>query len=367
LTQGTGYVAVFLTLTGQRSGSVFNQWASCNFSWAIEYRPTSASPWQAATDIEGNILSWNSDVSGNQTDPQQSGKVLDADSNGSTNEPVSWSQPQSSTSYIQDQVYGAAGNNAPVSSAIIPAPNPNTYQLIARNRASISTSASETVLAKWVAVGNSPTYGATPCFGEYRVVIQTIGGQDSSFEDACVGCFRDPATQPFPVATFEIGEIEFGDFFYDLGPQRAFAYLVDTKTFPNTSSGKSQALNNNFGTVGPRYKVLYALEPVHRYVSTFYSDAALTVPFIAWDLSVGGNPGYISYRSFDGNTGVPGSTPPFNAGVTSKTNQPNAQSAEGAGSPNATPNTFQDKRVWACIMEASTGTKQMGTSIGKVG
>ena len=72
LTQGTGYVAVFLTLTGQRSGSVFNQWASCNFSWAIEYRPTSVSPWQAATDIEGNILSWNSDVSGNQTDPQQS-------------------------------------------------------------------------------------------------------------------------------------------------------------------------------------------------------------------------------------------------------------------------------------------------------
>ena len=368
LTQGTGYVAVFLTLTGQRGGTTFNEWASCNFSWAIEYRENSTVPWKAATDIEGNVLSWNGLLAGStEVDPQQSGKVLDDDSLGGTNQPVSWSQPQSSGSYIQDQVYGAAGNNAPVSSLIIPAPNPNTYQLISRNRSSVSTNASETVLSKWVAVGNSPTYGTTPCFGEYRVIIQTIGGQDSSFEDACVGCFADPATQPFPVISFEIGEIEFGDFFYDLGPQRAFAYLVDTKTFLPTSSGKSQALNNNFGIIGSRYKILYALEPVHRYVSTFYSDPALTVPFIAWDLSVGGNPGYISYRSFDGNGSVPGSTPPFNAGVTSITNQPNAQSAEGAGSPSANPNTLQDKRVWACLMEASTGTKLMGTSIGKVG
>ena len=369
LTQGTGYIAVFLNLTGFRSGGVsFNQWASCNFSWAIEYRPNSASLWKPAVDIEGNILSWNGLLSGTtEINPQQSGKPLDKDSTSApTNYSMSWSQPQASTSYINDQVYGAADNNAPVSNIIIPNPNPNTYQLVARNRASVSTSASETVLAKWVAVGNSPTYGTTPCFGEYRVIIQTIGGQDSSFagdgSSGCVGCF---GTSTPGVNAFELGEIEFGDFFYDLGPQRAFAYLVDTKTFPQTSLGKSQALDNTFGPVGTRYKILYALEPVHRYVSTFYSDAALTVPFIAWDTSVGGNPGYVSYRSFDGNGSVAGSTPPFNAGVTSTTNQPNAQSAEGAGSPNASPSTLQDKRVWACLMEASTGTKVMGSSIGK--
>ena len=368
LTQGTGYIKFEIDLDGFRTID-FNQWTSCSFSWAVEYRPTSASDWQAATDIEGNILSWNNDLTGSiQTNPQQSGQRLDGLT--LTSGALSWSQPQSTSTYINDQIYGApSAGGVPSGTPFIPSANPNSYKAVSRNRSSGSTQPSNTKLAKWVAVGNSPTYSTTPCFGEYRIIIQTIGGQTSANDAACVGCFKD-ASDPNQTGTslsFQPANISIGDFFYDLGPQRAFAYLVDTKTFPTTTSGKNDALNNTFGTIGTRYKILYALEPVHRYVSTFYSDAALTVPFIAWDLSVGGNPGYISYRSVDGVTGVPGSTPPLNAGVTSKTNIPNAHSAEGAGSPSATPNTLQDKRVWACLMEASTGTKVMGTSIGRVG
>ena len=368
LTQGTGYIKFEIDLDGFRTAG-FNQWTSCSFSWAVEYRPTSTSSWRAATDIEGNILSWNNDLFGSkQTNPQQSGQRLDGLT--LTSGALSWSQPQNNLTYINDQVYGAASaGGVPSGTPFIPSANPNSYKAVSRNRSSGSTQPSNTKLAKWVAVGNSPTYGTTPCFGEYRIIIQTIGGQTSANDAACIGCFRD-GSDPNQTGTSlsnNPANISIGDFFYDLGPQRAFAYLVDTKTFPNTTSGKSDALNNTFGTIGTRYKILYALEAVHKYVSTFYSDAALTVPFIAWDLSVGGNPGYISYRSFDGNGGVAGSTPPLNAGVTSITNIPNVHSTEGAGSPSATPFTLQDERVWACLMEASTGTKVMGTSIGKVG
>ncbi len=370
LTQGTGYIKFEIDLDGFRTVGL-DQWTSANFSWAVEYRPTNASPWQAATDIEGNVLSWNSLLSGGgQTDPQQSGESLNT---SATTNAVSWSQPQNTATYISDQNYGAPDNNVPSGGGggpFIPSPNPNTYQAVARNRASGSSQPSTTQLAKWVAVGNSPTYGlaAPPCFGEYRVIIQTIGGQTISFDESCIGCFRDASApnQNGATGNSDPAKISFGDFFYDLGPQRAFAYLVDTQFFPNTTVGRNNALNNTFGVVGTRYKVLYALEPIHRYVSIFYSDAALTTPFLTWNTSGATNPGYVSYRSFDGVTGVPGSTPPLNAGVTSVSNLPNVLSAEGAGSPSGSPSTLQDKRVWACLMQAATGIKVMGTSIGKV-
>lgn len=363
LTRGTGYIGVLLDLDGFQNDAInFDNFTSCNFSWAVEYRENSSSDWKAATDIEGNILSWNTQLTGStQPDPQQSGAPLDKDAIGQTNQPVSWSQPGPTVTYIQDQVYGAPDNNVPIST--IDPPNPNTYQLVSRNRANGSTSASNTLLAKWVAVGNSPTYGITPCFGEYRIIIQTIGGQDDNFEDTCVGCF---GISPAGGTQGEIGNIVIGDFFYDLGPERAFSYLVDTKTFPVTAPGKSDALDNEFGTVGSRYKVLYALEPIHRYVSTFYTDPSLSVPFVSWDTSVGGSNGYVSYRSTDSII-ASGSTPPYNAGSTSDVNQPNAFAAEGAGSPGAGPSTDQSERVWACRMNTTTGTKLIGTSIGKVG
>jgi len=370
LTQGTGYIKFEIDLSGFRT-SGFNQWTSCGFSWAVEYRPNSASNWRAATDIEGNVLSWNSSLTGSTTtNPQQSGTDLNGNISGSG--ALSWSQPQNSSLYINDQIYGAPSNNVPSGTPFIPGANPNSYLAVARNRSSGSTNPSETKLAKWVAVGDSPAYGsaAPACFGEYRVIIQTIGGQTTSFDASCIGCFKDPS-DPNQTGSgtfsFQPASISIGDFFYDLGPQRAFAYLVDTQFFPNTTTGKNNALNNTFGTIGTRYKVLYALEPIHRYVSTFYSDVALTTPFLAWNTSGATNPGYVSYRSFDGVSGVAGSTPPLNAGVTSATNIPNAHSAEGAGSPNAIPSTLQDKRVWACLMQAATGTKVMGTSIGRVG
>jgi hypothetical protein len=59
-------------------------------------------------------------------------------------------------------------------------------------------------------------------------------------------------------------QITFGDFYYDFGNQRAFKYRV---SFPSSSVIPSG------GTT-----VVYAKEPLFRYITQFYTDTDLTIP-----------------------------------------------------------------------------------------
>ena len=69
LTQGTGYINIEMYLQGL-SSSANNDYQTSQVSWAVEYREVIGGvvqPWKPATDIEGNVLSWNSALTGNNS------------------------------------------------------------------------------------------------------------------------------------------------------------------------------------------------------------------------------------------------------------------------------------------------------------
>ena len=356
LTSGTGFINIELTLPGDIGAAPFSIFNTSEFSWAVEYRPTPADPWNAAVDIEGNILSWNNLLASSQVNPQQSGKRLDGTANESINTAT---LTVNNPSVTTDQTYGSAQPTPPTASL----PADNFVQINAQNRSSLSADNAGTVLlSKWVAVGNSPAYPANNTFGEYRVIIQTIGGDC----DTCQGCFSlNTNKSGGPIA----GKINFGDFFYNIGTERGFAYLVDTSVFANNPAGLQSALDNEMN--GTTVHKLYAAEGINRYVSKFYLDPDLTTPVTnatspGWDTA---STGYISYIAAD--LEQSGYNTPYNAGNTSATNTKNAFAAEGASFKNANggivTGTTQNKRAWACQIVPTTGLKNQATSVGRVG
>jgi len=281
----------------------------------------------AATDIEGQPLSFNSSVTGSTTNPWQSERDHQAAS------------ANASSANAYDQRYGCKSDF--IGSVFLPSNN------FVRATAQQSTtgpggSYGEAVLNRIVAVGNSPTYGIPAAYGEYRVVIQRIGG-------TCTTCQSCGSSGPKAVSSTNpfVGQIKFGDFFYDLGPQRAFGYRIN----PSRFSSATNALSTTSHT-----QLVYAREPVHRYVSTFYTTPDLDIPYTGYT----GTGTFISYIAAP-NNGT-NYTSPLNAGTTSIANITFAKAAEGAARNNAIPTTTQNLRVWTKELPLASSTFTAGTA-----
>jgi len=360
LTAGTGFINIEANLQGL-AANLPNQYQTSEISWAVEYRPIGGltADWTAATDIEGNILSWNQDLLGTkQLNPQHSGKPLDGIGTPIGQESLAIhtaTHPVATPSITTDQVYGSANSTLP--SGLSDNPPANFFQINSESQQTPQTNIPENIIGKWVAVGNSAVYGIPACFGEYRIIIQNIGGE-------CPTCQSEISSNIYSKgSSFQAGTINIGDFYYDLRPvnsSRAFAYLVDTTIYAT----QAEALDNNMSNA----VVLYAEEGVNRYVSRFYSDTGLTqlvtnvsTPH-SWSSAV---TGFISYTAAE--LSGPDFSTPYNAGDSSVNNQNNVFAAENASFNNASPNTNQNLRTWACQMVPTTGLKNATTSVGRVG
>ena len=327
LTQGTGYIWLDCELPGFYG--TLGQYNSCDLSMAIEFRPTPTSNWEAAYDIEGQYLSFNSLVSNNVTNPWHSDTTVVGQS--------------ANNSFSND--YDQQGGCVTPFIGGVGSPSNNHNRVVSQNKTSSSGPSGFARISKLIAVGNSPTYGIPGAFGEYRVIIQSIGGNCFS----CQGC-GSSGPQSVKAGNSVIGEITFGDFFYSLGPQRAFAYRLNQ----TLTVGPGGALTTTSHPVQ-----VYAREPVHRYVSTFFTDPTLTTPYTSYITSTGAT--YVSYIAAP--TAGAGYTTPLNAGTSTSSNMTFAKAAEGAATNNASPSTTQNLRVWAKNVNPATGTFIAGTAV----
>ena len=417
LTQGTGYINIEMLMNGvnwddtqdaTQDGKAYDEFQKSEVSWAIEYREiinNVVQPWKAATDIEGNVLSWNTllnpAVPAPISNPQQSGLTLEGNApapggigNLYNNALHAKSTGQGTSNSPQGKQFGSASESIGTNTVQIPV---NFIRYAVQN-ASTQSNFPTMALSRWVAVGNSPVYGTPSCFGEYRVIIQNIGGQQRSCQSELVshtnygpGQPGAPGIQPeniFSLGGFtaqKAGIINIGDFYYDLRPvgsPRAFGYIVHLQTFTGGSDevNMTAALQANIGNPipsNPNTVILYAEEGIPRYVSQFYTDAALTIPITNVSANpqwIGGD-GYIAYsctEDTDGTYNVPysinntitGQDP--DAGVTPPGLTANMAS-ENAANPFQTSNNEQHERRWACKMDVSTGIKFRRTSVGKEG
>ena len=370
LTQGTGYINIEMLLKGIESIED-NLYQTSEISWAVEYREITPSvgPWKPATDIEGNILSWNTALDDGDNDPitnpQQSGLKLDGTDNGITGTSTATHTASNSQAlgFNTRQKYGAADNQTQSGDNNDARANSIQYRA---ERQYGSNTLPEIYLGKWVAVGESFVYGVDSCLGEYRVIIQNIGGQCDTCQSSIVGTLPGQDTNPNSLSGFQAGVMNIGDFYYDLRPvnsSRAFGYEVDINVFPDTAQGKADALDNDFSDT----EILFAEEGVNRYVSQFYSDPELTTPFTGWN---GSGNGYISYRATETSTAaynatysinIPDPAPNSNDAITP------ALAAENSASEGGVPATSQNKRLWACRINTTNGLKYPRTSVGKSG
>ena len=390
LTQGTGYINIEMILAGRGSGDQ-EDFQTSQISWAVEYREVNnagnVGNWKAATDIEGNILSWNSSLTGSkQINPQQSGLKIDGTGGGSlspaqtSNATHNAARPNNTGAGDQRQNYGAGSNE---DTGIPVNDNPaNTVQYRAQ-RSSNSQSQTTALIGKWAVVGESPIYGNTiapPCFGEYRVIIQNIGGECDTCQSTIVGDNPNFPNQDVNDgrSSQDAGVINIGDFYYDLKPlnaPRAYGYYVNLSTFPDTPQGKVSALNNDMFPVtsNPSVVILYAEEGVNRYVSQFYTDPGLTeivtINTNRIDRRWGGSGGnrYVQYTAVE--TGGSNYNVPYSVNIPDINNPPppeDAQTpnlaAENAASLNE---NDQYKRLWACRMNTTTGRKEAKSSVGR--
>jgi hypothetical protein len=222
----------------------------------------------------------------------------------------------------------------------------------------------EIYVGKWVAVGDSPVYGTPACLGEYRIIVQNIGGQCPDCQSKISGN-SDALGNNFQQA----GVMNIGDFYYDLRPAnspRAFAYEVDVNVFPDNPTGLEDALDNDMSSTIQ----LFAEEGINRYVSQFYANSDLTIPYTSW---TGASPdGYISYRPWE--VGTSDYNVPYSINVPDLNNPPNLEDAitpvlacETSSSKGGSYPTDQNKRLWACRIDTTTGLKYAKTSAGRSG
>jgi hypothetical protein len=392
LTQGTGYINIEMIIAGitnDAPGATGGIFQKSEISWAVEYREIDAQgflgQWKPANDIEGNVLSWNGALNDDDNDPQpnpqQSGLSLEGER---ANNPFSSSIHSAENALFgnqrqQTRLYGVAENVGSIDADDTSIPI-NFIRYEAEQQATVGPQVPQSAISRWIAVGNSPIYNTSPCFGEYRVIIQNIGGQSEYCQSELVEFTLPPNGGPLQPRNYnslsgdEAGIINFGDFYYDLRPAgspRAFGYIVHTQFFDDGTStqNKAAALNANIDTPGENTytKLLYAEEGVLRYVSQFYEDFDMTIPYTGWTYG-SGNDGWVAYEA------VEESDIDYNAPY-SINNEENGQDADsGATDPGLTSNMASENaaygqgantRRWACQVDPITGIKIPTTSVGR--
>lgn len=387
LTQGTGYINIEMLIKGVETAPYVDTFQTSQVSWAVEYREITPSvgDWKPATDIEGNVLSWNNLLTGStapETNPQQSGKRLDGDvptAGGGIFSTSTHSSAQDAPAAQSEteQIYGAGYNEQPLGNPPYTNDNPaNFVQYRAQQpNGGSSNRTPEIYLGRWVAVGKSPIYGditAPPCFGEYRVIIQNIGGECDTCQSQIVGTLPGQNPNPYSLARQSAGVMNIGDFYYDLKPldsPRSYAYIVDTTVRVTQASALDVDMNQN---TNPNIVTMYAEEGVNRYVSQFYADPGLTElvtstsPTYQWSSS---SVGYISYTaaaSTDANSNVPYSVlQPTPATQPLEERVGPVLAAENSAVKGGDDESEQWQRLWACQITPTTGLKIPKSSVGR--
>ena len=349
LTKGTAYISLQPYMDAVFGSTNINPNFENNndVSWAIEYRADSSSSWVAAKDIEGNVLSFNSEVSGYGSPTQIS-------SNTGINATLPVPNPGGSPNPITSErniVYGSSegpgftGNWA------------NWIRVGAENNTSSGSfggTFGRGKYGRWAVVGKSPYSSESDKFGEYRVIVQRIGGnQDNSQSCAAPIASNTNSQNNYAGAG---AYIKAGDFYYDLGPKVAFGYKINPALKRSHFLAKNETTHNT---------VVYAREGIHRYVTTFYEDALLQTPYTGYTQVNTNTDVYLSYISIEDDgqdaNGFPYTTP-YNSGASSSSNAKLALAAEGASRDNATNTTFQNLRTWSCEMNPTTGLKVKGSA-----
>jgi len=396
LTQGTGYINIEMIIAGISSdatGATGATFQKSEISWAVEYREIDAQgnlgQWKPANDIEGNVLSWNGALNDDDNDPQpnpqQSGLSLEGERaddpfsssiHSAENGDLASSRPQRFIYGVAEDVGSITGDDTSIPINFI---RYEAEQLSALGGNFVPQSA----ISRWIAVGNSPIYNTSPCFGEYRVIIQNIGGQSEYCQSELVEYTLAPnggILQPRNPNSLggnnaqEAGIINFGDFYYDLRPAdspRAFGYIVHTDVFDSGTSAqnKAEALDANIDTPTENLntKILYAEEGVHRYVSQFYEDFNLITPYTGWTGGTG-NDGWVAYEAVEeGNINY---NMPYSINNTVNGQDADSETTDpgltlNMAAENADYGQAANTRRWACQVDVTTGIKIPTTSVGK--
>ena len=348
LTKGTAYISlqtfINAVVPSQASPIVLDN--HFDASWAIEYRPTPTSNWELARDIEGNVLSFNTIVDSNApTNPVISNKdgieaTIPVSNPGGTPNPITQQT---------DIIYGASGGAAAYNNWFrTSAENTNT------SGGSFGGPSRRSDHGKWAVVGKSPYPSETSKFGEYRVIIQRLGGSSDNTQScaAPIGTGSDNGQNNYNTSG---AYIKTGDFYYDLGDEISFGYEINTSLFSNRFDAKENTTFN---------KTVYAREGIHRYVTKFYEDASLQTTYTGYSGDT--NDRYLSYiatlSSGTDVNGIPYTTPYNDYGTTKGL----ALAAEGAsykgGSGYDWEGAEQNLRVWTCDMNKTSGLKVKGSA-----
>ena len=334
LPQGTGYVRVDMVFPALNPSNFQNVAQQIDQIFSVEYRnPNGAgypNNWDRARDIEGTNLS-------SETFNGQTLANFLSNGDGVTAYPGNFSSNQ------EERIrYGCLSN---IGSGVVPN---NAVGVYLQNGNSIQNN-NDAYFSRWFVIGNSPYYNAGTGAGEYRLVAGLLSTRGSVMPNPTtygVRCFNNQGTF---LGVNMLISISAGDFYYGFGNNRAFAYKVNTNNFGSRSAAESvSVLSTN--------QLVYAREPLPRYVTTFYQDISLTTPY---NFGTSTGPVYLAYRASD--TAPSGSSFVGNAtqGSTS-TNLQIAQAAEfAAGDTNVSQSTTQDRRIW-------TGYFQLNGSNGAV-
>ena len=349
LTKGTAYISLqpYLDAVNGSTNNTPNFENNNDVSWAIEYRADSSSSWVAAKDIEGNVLSFNSEVSGYGSPTQISGNTginatLPIPNPGGSPNPIT---SEKNIVYGSSEGPGFAGNYA------------NWIRVGAENNTSSGSfggTFGRGKYGRWAVVGKSPYSSESDRFGEYRVVIQRIGGKQDNCQScaAPIGSNTNSQNNYASAGAF----IKTGDFYYDLGPKVAFGYKINPALKSSHFLAKNETTHNT---------VVYAREGIHRYVTTFYEDALLQIPYTGYTQVNTNTDVYLSYISIEADgqdtSGFPYTTP-YNSGTSTSSNAKLALAAEGASRQAATNTTLQNLRTWSCEMNPTTGLKVKGSA-----
>jgi len=319
LPQGTGYVRVDMVFPALNPSNFQSVNQQIDQIFSVEYRNPSGAGypnnWVKARDIEGSNLS-SENIGGSAPNFLSNG-------NGVVAYPANFSSGQ------EERIrYGCLSN---VGQGIIP----NNAVGVYLSNGNSGSNNNDAYFSRWFVIGNSPYYNAGTGAGEYRLVAGLLSTRGSvmPFNTYGVRCFNAQGTQL--MVNMQIA-ISAGDFYYGFGNNRAFAYKVNTNNFGSRTASESVSVNSVS-------QLVYAREPLLRYVTTFYQDISLTTPY---NFGTSTGPVYLAYRA--SNTAPSGSSFVANAtqGSTS-TNLRMAQAAEfAAGDSSVSQSTTQDRRIW---------------------
>lgn len=263
---GTAYVAVSMTgsnydtfcdeddfnsggLDGGTSSGVSSATSTVKYvfgSFNIDYRLNSSQPWTPAVDLNG-------DICGGTTGNISKG---------------TWEHDNALNNFnygeLKDNGYPTSFSSGITGNWLV--------DIVGQSQ---NTSTSYQCIASRVFAFDVP--------GEYRIITQNLVTNkwdcNNTLCSGSIGQSGIPSTGTFTNFGQDRFDIDFGDFYYDFGPNRAFSYKVSSSSSPY---GGTQ---------------VYAKEPLFRYVSQFYSDPELLTKV---NLSSGTNTYHVTTFDYNG-------------------------------------------------------------------